>query len=123
MESLNTIEYSLGGNGSDAGSPEPFYEEDRVLLSEELGSIQGSRHSLYPATVEHQPLATCFGLSSQISPRSIPLADLNGELQLSSMSLTSSKSLQSIKSYGSSVKVLLTFYRNKAIQASLLFTC
>ena len=39
------------------------------------------------------------------TPQSIPLADLDGELKLSSLSIASSKSWQSIKSYSSSIKV------------------
>ena len=39
------------------------------------------------------------------SPQSIPLADLEGELKLSSLSIMSAKSLQSIKSYHGSMKV------------------
>jgi len=38
------------------------------------------------------------------TPQSIPLADLDGELKLSSLSIASAKSWQSIKSYSSSIK-------------------
>ena len=39
------------------------------------------------------------------TPQSIPLADLEGELKLSSLSIMSTKTMQSIKSYHGSMKV------------------
>ena len=39
------------------------------------------------------------------TPQSIPLADLEGELRISSLSIMTAKSMQSIKSYHGSMKV------------------
>ena len=56
------------------------------------------------------------------TPQSIPLADLDGEMQISNLSLASSKSysksLQSIQSYNGSIKV-----RNFQIHIFLEYVC
>lgn len=102
-DSLNTIEYSLGHNQNvveNCASPEPEEEtEEFVLQSEELGSV----HSLYPNCIEKSS-DTSMDSARNETPQSIPLADLDGELKLSSLSIASSKSWQSIKSYNSSIK-------------------
>jgi len=116
-DSLNTIEYSLGHQNvnSQANSPEPDMEtEENILQSDELGSV----HSLYSKVlVEEQPKQQHYPsidksmdnstLRDNIdTPQSIPLADLDGELMLSTQSISSLKSSQSIKSYCSSIKGL-----------------
>jgi len=88
---LDTIEYSLNGQSESSMSPEPQDAEDQTLRSAELGSS----HSVYD---------TSMAARNADTPRSIPLADLDGELKLSNLSLASSRSLQSIKSYSASVK-------------------
>ena len=117
-DSLNTIEYSLGHQNvnSQANSPEPDMEtEENILQSDELGSV----HSLYSKVlVEEQPKQQHYPsidksmdnstLRDNIdTPQSIPLADLDGELMLSTQSISSLKSSQSIKSYCSSIKVCI----------------
>ena len=103
-DSLNTIEYSLGQHQNaveNCASPEPEEEnEECILQSDELGSV----HSLYPSCVEKSN-DTSMDSARNDTPQSIPLADLDGELKLSSLSIASAKSWQSIKSYSSSIKV------------------
>lgn len=109
-DSLNTIEYSLGHqNVSQANSPEPDTEnEENILQSDELGSV----HSLYSKVLveeesEQQPNKSMdYSTLRNDTPQSIPLADLDGELKLSTQSISSLKSSQSIKSYCSSIKGL-----------------
>ena len=43
------------------------------------------------------------------TPQSIPLADLEGELRISSLSIMTAKSMQSIQSYHGSMKVIEKF--------------
>jgi len=103
-DSLNTIEYSLGHQNvtnESCTSPEPYEENDEnILQSDELGSV----HSLYPKCVENLQEKESMDSTRNETPQSIPLADLDGELKLSSLSIASSKSWQSIKSYSSSIK-------------------
>jgi len=106
-DSLNTIEYSLGHqNVSQANSPEPDTEnEENILQSDELGSV----HSLYSKVLVEEPEQPNKSMDSTLrndTPQSIPLADLDGELKLSTQSISSLKSSQSIKSYCSSIKGL-----------------
>lgn len=116
-DSLNTIEYSLGHQNvsSQANSPEPDTEnEENILQSDELGSV----HSLYSKVIveesEEEPNKSMHShsamdnsiLRNNDTPQSIPLADLDGELTLSTQSISSLKSSQSIKSYCSSIKGL-----------------
>lgn len=99
-DSFDTIEYSL----SLESSPEPD-EEDRILNSAELGSVQSLHQNMQKST----SLASIASRKSSASlrndtPQSIPLADLESELKLSNLSIMSTKSIQSIKSYHGSMK-------------------
>ena len=104
---MDTVEYSLGVRENETVSPEPeLYEESKILSMEELASVGGgSRHSLYPEVKHQQPrnknnnsksgsLMSLRSSLEQDSPQSIPLADMSGEFQLSSLSLASRTSMK-----------------------------
>ena len=97
-------------NVSQANSPEPDTEnEENILQSDELGSV----HSLYSKVLVEEPEQPNKSMDSTLrndTPQSIPLADLDGELKLSTQSISSLKSSQSIKSYCSSIKVKKKLY-------------
>ncbi|TRY78656.1 hypothetical protein TCAL_16714 [Tigriopus californicus] len=87
-------------------SPIPRFEEDQVLLMEEVHSMAGSTHSLYPTCVEIKRSPSVISGHSDVALSSnphlvifeneemehkplIPLADLKDELQLSALSIHS----------------------------------
>ena len=79
-------------NVSQANSPEPDTEnEENILQSDELGSV----HSLYSKVLVEEPEQPNKSMDSTLrndTPQSIPLADLDGELKLSTQSISSLKS-------------------------------
>jgi len=103
-DSFDTIEYSLSLDST----PEPNEDEESVLRSAELGSI----HSLNHSCQKLQKSTSMGSIESDEksrrlrdqTPQSIPLADLEGELRISSLSIMTAKSMQSIQSYHGSMK-------------------
>ena len=106
----DSIEYSLKETGT--VSPEPNEDEEQdedILRSSELGSV----HSL---NLMHKTAS--INSLKRDTPQSIPLADLENELKLSELSLMSTKSYQSIKSYNGSIKVkVIEFFRQAEINS------
>lgn len=105
---LDSFESSLEGS-PESGSPLPYSEEDQCMNMDDVRSqtmsIAGSTHSLYPRCVEIKrstsvmsgesdfpiqqnstPLATT---QEEMEPTSVPLADMQSELNISALSLNS----------------------------------
>merc|ERR1712004_895902 len=101
---LNPIDDSLSLDST----PEPNEDEEIVLRSAELGSIHSLNHSCQKlqkstsmGSIESDEKS---GRLRDQTPQSIPLADLEGELRISSLSIMTAKSMQSIQSYHGSIK-------------------
>jgi len=103
-DSFDTIEYSLSLDST----PEPNEDEESILRSAELGSIQSLNRSGQQLKKSTSMGSIDSGSEKSVlrdqTPQSIPLADLEGELRISSLSIMTAKSMQSIKSYHGSMK-------------------
>lgn len=104
-----SLDSSLGGTLV-CESPIPHFEEDQTLLMEEVHSMAGSTHSLYPTCVEikrspsvvsghsdfalsSNPHLVIFENEEMEHKPLIPLADLKDELQLSALSIDNNPKL------------------------------